>query len=117
VDVILDYDAHILMAGRAGQRDIPAVDKRIGIVDFPDVVLTVAVPAFGHFLITPLQIGFAVNAIRVREGIETGTDILVVPVAGRRAARSRYFLGVRQIAGSFPWLDDMAVRAAEPAVD
>jgi len=82
VDVVLDDDGHIFVAGSASLRDVLAVDSRFRVCCGTDIVLAVAVPAFGHFADASFKIGPSVDAIRVGQGIKAGPRFLVLPMAG-----------------------------------
>jgi hypothetical protein len=117
VDVVLDYDRHVLMTGGAGERDVPAVDRGFRVCGRMDVVLAVAVPALGHFLGATLDIGASMDAVGVEKRVEAGAELLVFTVAGGGAVRGRDILLMRDVSRCPVLLNGMAVSAAESAMD
>jgi len=72
VDVVLDDDRHILMAGGASLGDILAMDGRLGVRVGADVMLAVTIPAPGHLGDAPFQVGSSVDAVLVGQWVEAG---------------------------------------------
>ncbi len=65
MDVVFHDDRHVLVAARAGQRDIEAVDERVRIGRRLDDMAAVTIPAPGDLGDAAAEIGPAVDAVRI----------------------------------------------------
>jgi hypothetical protein len=116
VDVVLNDDMHIFVAGGTGQGDILPVDGGLEVRGGPDVVFSMAVPALGHFLDSSFKISPAVDAIRVRERRGVHPCFAAFTVAGGCAVDIRQVFFVRQVFFCFSGVNVVAVGAGGPAV-
>jgi len=117
VDVVLDDDRHVLMAGGTGLGDILAMDGRLGIRVGADVMLAVAIPAPGHLGDAPFQVGPSVDAVRIDQRVEAGFLAGAFTMTGRGAVRRRDILLVGDFPRLFRRLDGVAVGAEKGRVD
>jgi hypothetical protein len=80
-------------------------------------VFAVAVPAFGHFAIAPLEISAAMDGVGVGERGEARPCLAVILMTGGRAVDIREAAEMRKVSFPLSGLDEVAVRAAELSMD
>jgi len=117
VDMILDHDVHILMAGGAGQGNVRSVDCRFRVVGSADVVLPVAIPAAGGFFDPSFQVSPAVDAIRINKGVKPFPRFCVFSMANGRAMDIGDVASMGDFSFAFPLAHSMTARAFQTAMD
>lgn len=117
VDVVLDDDTHVFVAGGTGERDVRPEDGGFGVVFRANIMLAVAVPALGDVLGPALKIGPAVDTVGIGKRIEVGTRPAIFTVADGRAIDGRDVFLMRDVSFDLGRDHRMAVCASEAFVD
>lgn len=117
VDVVFDNHGHILMAYGAGEGNIVSVGRGFGVGDLFDVVLPVAIPALGDFLVPSLEVGPSVDAVGIRKGALSRTERFALAMANPSAIDVGQGFGVGQLCPFGPSRDHMTICAPQVPVD